>query len=56
MKTRSTCSYLRDRNRYSSVKKRLARSFLPSSMDPDTSIRQNMTARAIGMATDTRLR
>ena len=56
MKTRSTAPYLRVRKRYSSVKKRLARSFLSSSIDADTSIRQNITARAIGSGFQTRLR
>ena len=56
MKTSSTCVYLRVRNRYSSVKKRLARSFLFSSIEDDTSIRQNIAARATGSGRSTRLR
>ena len=48
MKTMSTRSYLRFRNRCSRMKKRLARSFSRSPIEAETSIRQNITALARG--------
>ena len=38
------------------MKKRLARSLRASSIEPDTSIRQNITALLVGTGTRTRLR
>jgi len=49
MKTISTFSYLRDRKRWRSRKNRLASSFIDSLIEPETSIRQNMTAWALGL-------
>ena len=48
MNTISTRLYRRSRKTCSSRKKRFARSFICSDIEPDTSIRQNITARADG--------
>ena len=56
MKTTSMRSEFFLRKRERSVKKRLAMFFLFSSMEPETSIRQNITAWVVGRVMQARFR